>query len=230
MVTWIPGSESVAEAGKVLWRAIGGVALSVAAVTLAAAAPAPPQAATCAACHGVDGLGNASAGYPSLAGLSAAYLEQQLHGFKHGTRENVVMTAIAKGLNGADRKALATYYAGLKLPVKAEPAPLPGGPGAVLALDGAWGRATTGLPSCESCHGPDGVGVGAVFPRLAGQPANYLAAQLKDWQAGSRKNDPLHLMRNVARKLNPAQITAVAAYYAALSPNPPAPPSAKGGK
>lgn len=219
-----------AKAGKTLWLAIGGITVCVAAITMAGAAPAPPQVSTCAACHGADGLGNGGAGYPVLAGLAAPYLEQQLYGFKHGTRENVVMTAIAKELNAGDRKAIAAYYTGLNVPAKPEPAPRPSGPGAALALDGAWGHATTGVPSCDSCHGPAGIGVGAVFPRLAGQPANYLAAQLKDWQAGSRQNDPLHLMRNIATKLSPAQINAVAAYYAALSPNPPALPAAKGGK
>jgi cytochrome c553 len=219
-----------AKAGKAFWLGVGGITVSIAAVTMAGAAPAPPQASTCAACHGVGGLGNDGAGYPALAGLAAPYLEQQLYGFKHGTRENVVMTAIAKGLNAADRKAIGAYYAGLNLPAKPEPEPRPGGSGAALALNGAWGHVTTGVPSCDSCHGPDGVGIGTVFPRLAGQPANYLTAQLKDWQAGSRKNDPLHLMRNIARKLSPAQITAVAAYYAALSPNPPALPGARGGK
>lgn len=218
------------KSGKTLPLAVGGITLSVVAITMAGAAPAPPQASICAACHGADGLGNAGAGYPALAGLAAPYLEQQLYSFKHGTRENVMMTAIAKGLNAGDRKAIAAYYAGLNVPAKPEPKPLPGGTGAALALDGAWGHVTTGVPSCDSCHGPAGIGVDAVFPRLAGQPANYLAAQLEDWQAGSRKNDPLHLMRNVARKLSPAQINAVATYYAALSPNPPALPSAKGGK
>lgn len=187
----------------------------------AVAAPAPSQAATCAACHGADGLGNAGAGFPALAGLPALYLEQQLYSFKHGTRENAVMTGIAKGLKAKDRKVIASYYAALAVPEKPEPSPLPTGPGALLAANGAWGHATTGLPSCNSCHGPYGLGVGNAFPRLAGQPANYIAAQLKDWQSGSRKNDPLHLMRNVAEKLSPEEIRAVAAYYAALSPNPP---------
>ena len=170
-------------------------------------------------------------GFPALAGLPAPYLEQQLYSFKHGTRENVVMTGIAKGLNAEDRKTIASYYASLSVPETPEPSPLPTGSGALLAVNGAWGHVTTGLPSCNSCHGPYGLGVGRVFPRLAGQPANYLTAQLKDWQSGGRKNDPLHLMRNVAEKLSSEEIGAVAAYYAALSPNPTSLPDIpKGGK
>jgi hypothetical protein len=67
MVTWIPGSESVAEAGKVLWRAIGGIAALVAAATVAARAPAPSQAATWRVHYargrfvGLDEIGNCGA-------------------------------------------------------------------------------------------------------------------------------------------------------------------------
>ena len=59
------------------------------------------------------------------------------------------------------------------------------------------------------------------FSRLAGQPAAYLAAQMLDWQEGSRTGDPLSLMCNVATKLTQAQIEAASAYNAALKPNPP---------
>ncbi|MDD2876079.1 MAG: c-type cytochrome [Acidiphilium sp.] len=206
--------------------------LTFAAIVTAAAAP-PPQIASCASCHGAGGLGNASAGFPALAGLPASYTAQQLYAFKHGTRVNAIMTQMAAPLNAAQRNAIAAYYAALPVPVTPEPAPLPTGAGAALAINGDWGHRLTGVPSCDSCHGPEGVGVGAVFPRLAGQPKAYLAAQLVDWQKGSRNDDPLHLMRNVAARLSARQIDAVAAYYAALSANPadlPKPGDAKGGQ
>ena len=85
----------------------------------------------------------------------------------------------------------------------------------------------------NSCHGPQGIGVGTTFPRLAGQPKAYLAAQLVAFQKGSRANDPLHLMRNVASQLSTAQIDAVAAYFASLPANPtslPVPGAAQEGK
>jgi cytochrome c553 len=198
-----------------------------------AAAAAPPQVASCAACHGANGLGNATAGFPGLAGLPAPYIEQQLYSFKHGSRINAIMTGIATSLTSAQRTAIGQYYAALKVPLAPEPNPLPTGPGATLALNGAWNHQLTGLPSCASCHGPYGIGIGAQFPRLAGQPKQYLAAQLTDWQKHSRKNDPLHLMRTVAGKLSNTQIEAVAAYYAALAANPtalPKPGAAKGAK
>lgn len=209
-----------------------GAVVSMTAISAGSAA-VPPQIASCAACHGAAGLGQAGAQYPALAGLSSAYIEQQLYSFKHGTRVNAIMKSMAIPLDAAQRKAIGAYYAGLKVPAKPEPDPLPTGLGADIAMNGDWGNKTTGLPSCDSCHGPYGIGVGAEFPRLAGQPKAYLADQLIAWQKGTRKNDPLHLMTNVASKLSAAQIQAVAGYYASLSANPthlPKPGDAKGGK
>lgn len=188
-----------------------------AAICLAAA---PPQISSCASCHGAEGLGEAAAGFPAIAGLSSNYIERQLYDFKHGTRNNSIMKSMAVPLNTAQRKAIGEYYAGLKVPVKGEPKPLPTGLGAEIAMNGDWGNKTTGLPSCDSCHGPYGIGVGAEFPRLAGQPKAYLVAQLTDWKNGSRKNGPLNLMTNVASKLTAAQIDAVAGFYSSLSANP----------
>lgn len=183
-------------------------------------AAGPPQIATCASCHGTDGMGNAGAGFPALAGLPAPYLEQQLAAFKHGERKNTVMKSMANPLDAAQRAAIGAYYAKLPVPRAPEPATKPNAEGEKLAMNGAWGGKLTGVPSCNSCHGPYGVGVGTAFPRLAGQPKSYIAAQLTDWKNGSRSNDPFHLMRNVARQLSQAEITAVSAYYSSLAPNP----------
>jgi cytochrome c553 len=173
-------------------------------------------AAPCMACHGDDGAGQAAAGNPRLAGLNAAYLQKQLEDFSNGSRVNQMMQASAKALDADERHALALYYSKLPLPsALAKPAtPLPPADsiGAVLATRGDWGR---GVPGCIQCHGPGGVGVGANFPPLAGQPAAYLKAQLKAWQRGSRHNDPLQLMQHVAAALSAKDIEAVANWFAA---------------
>lgn len=216
-----------------LRRSAFAAALAVSAFGGASLAAAPPQVAVCGACHGADGMGNASAGYPALASLPARYIEQQLAAFKDGARKNAIMTPTASTLTDAQRKAIAEYFAALKVPAKPEPERPPGGLGAELAMDGAREGKLSGVPACESCHGPQGIGVGTTFPRLAGQPKAYLAAQLIAWQRGSRDNDPLHLMRNVARQLSAAQIDAVAAYFASLPANPsslPEPGMVQGGK
>jgi len=170
----------------------------------------------CQACHGEHGGGNAVAGYPRLAGLNRAYLLKQLDDFASGKRSNGVMQPNASGLTPAERKAMAAYYSAMPIPAAARQGaahpPADNGPGARLAL---WGRWSRKMPACVRCHGPHGVGVGAHFPPLAGQPATYLVRQLKAWRDGSRHNDPMQLMQHVAAGLSDKDIRAVAAWFAA---------------
>jgi cytochrome c553 len=170
-------------------------------------------AAPCMACHGVDGGGMEATGYPRLAGLDAAYLQRQLDDFANGTRANSVMQPNASALSEDERAALAKYYSAMPLPARfAKPATAPDAKGERLATRGDWSRE---LPGCVQCHAPGGVGVGASFPPLAGQPAAYIEAQLRAWQQGTRHNDPLALMQHVAKQLTPQEIEAVAGWFAA---------------
>ena len=72
------------------------------------------------------------------------------------------------------------------------------------------------MPACFACHGEKGVGVAPSFPALAGQNAAYTAKQLNAWKAGTRTNDPQGLMKAVADKMTPEEITAVTAYFEKL--------------
>lgn len=74
---------------------------------------APPQAATCVACHGQDGIGILPE-YPTLAGQHADYLEQALKDYRKGRRQNAIMNGFAGALTDADIKALAAYYSSQK--------------------------------------------------------------------------------------------------------------------
>lgn len=171
--------------------------------------------APCMACHGADGGGMAAAAYPRLAGLDADYLVKQLRDFRGGTRKNPVMTPMAANLTEDEVSAVAAYYAAMPVPqAAAQPPPADA---AKVAADlvrwGDWsGRA---VPGCSQCHAPDGNGIGSYFPPLAGQHASYIKAQLLAWQAGTRVNDPLGLMKAVADRLTGTEIDALAAYYAA---------------
>ena len=176
----------------------------------AAGAPA------CVTCHGVAGQGQGAAGFPRLAGLNAGYFSAQLRGFQDGTRANPIMGPIAKLLTAADAKALADYYAGLPAIDAAGDAAASSSTiaaGEALATNGDWKH---GVPACSQCHGAAGLGVGAVFPQIAGQSVVYLSNQLQAWKAGTRKNDPMGLMHGIALKLSAADVSAVAAYYARL--------------
>lgn len=165
----------------------------------------------CSGCHGANGAGQLM--FPRLAGLNAAYMAKQLADFSSGTRVNAAMQPIASALSAADRQAMADYYAAM--PVPAAPvatAPAADSLGALLARRGRWSK---GVPACVQCHGPGGVGVGDAFPALAAQPAAYTAAQLHAWQAGTRRNDPIELMRHVAAQLSDSDIQSVADWFAA---------------
>lgn len=76
---------------------------------------APPfdKAATCAACHGQNGIG-ASPVWPTLAGQYESYLVHSLNQYRNGERTNAVMAPMAAPLTDEDVVQLARYYASLK--------------------------------------------------------------------------------------------------------------------
>jgi cytochrome c553 len=78
------------------------------------------------------------------------------------------------------------------------------------------GNMQNGVPACTGCHGPDGAGIPAQFPRIAGQYSDYTLAQLKAFRAGERANDPAKMMRMVAAKLSDREMQALAEYISGL--------------
>jgi cytochrome c553 len=180
-------------------------------------------APACVACHGPALQGMAAMLSPRLAGQGAAYVVAQLDAFASGTRQNATMKPVASALSPAEREALGAYLAGLAPVAQAESAAAPASSavlklGERLATQGDW---SAGLPSCDRCHGPGGVGVGDAFPPLAGQTAAYLASQFDAWKRNTRPPGPLGLMAAIASRMTDADVAAVAAYYATLSPTPP---------
>ena len=69
------------------------------------------------------------------------------------------------------------------------------------------------LVACAACHGPQGAGDPAHpdIPRLAGQPAAYLALQLEYFRSGERKNAEMEFLTS---QLSPEYIKEIAAYFA----------------
>jgi len=191
----------------------------------AAQAPAKPDAAkgqgiasqTCAACHAADGNSPAAAN-PKLAGQFYDYLHKQLVNFKpqagkKAARDNAVMAAMVANLSAADMQNVAAFYASQKLkPAVAKDKEL----AALGQKIYRGGNAATGVPACAGCHGPSGAGMPAQYPRISGQFAEYVEAQLKAFRAGTRANDPNGMMRGVAVRLNDREIQAVAEYVAGL--------------
>jgi cytochrome c553 len=175
-------------------------------------------AQACASCHGFRGEGVQAQNGPRLAGLDAGYIERQLQAFARGGRDSQVMTSEARSLTPGQRRALSRYYAGLPpTTTAAEAASGDESLGRSIASEGNWSEK---VPPCASCHGADGLGVDPVTPPLAGQRADYLERQLMGFRDGDRRDDPLGLMRGVARRLTPREIRVVAAYYSTLPPKP----------
>ncbi len=91
-----------------------GVALALMPPVWAADAEAGKQrSAACVACHGPDGV-SANPKYPNLAGQSTEYLVKQLTAFRSGTRNDPVMTAMAKSLSDVDVQNIAAFYGGMQ--------------------------------------------------------------------------------------------------------------------
>lgn len=171
--------------------------------------------AMCGACHGNDGNSAISAN-PKLAGQHADYLAKQLHDFKStsdSARKNAVMSGMAAALNDEQIRDIAAYFAEQKQSNNASKnkATLEQGQKLYRA-----GDVSKGLAACAACHGPAGAGMPAQYPRLAGQHAEYIEAQLKSFRDGGRVNDPAKMMRMVALKMTDAEIKAVSDYIAGL--------------
>lgn len=171
----------------------------------------------CAACHAVDGNSVAPAN-PKIAGQFPEYLQKQLADFKpkagkKPARESAVMSGMVANLSDADMKSLAAYYSGQKL----KPAAAADKDLAALGQK-LWrgGNASAAVPACAGCHGAAGAGIPGQYPRLAGQYAEYIAAQLNSFREGGRNNDPNGMMRGVALHLTDREIRAVAEYAAGL--------------
>ncbi|MFT3858326.1 MAG: c-type cytochrome [Aquabacterium sp.] len=166
--------------------------------------------AVCAACHTADGSRGLPA-YPILQGQHPEYLVKQLTEFKDGKRKNAIMNGMAATLTPEDMRNVAAFYAAKK------------------AKDGTaknkdlvaigesiyrGGIAKKAVPACAGCHSPNGAGIPAQYPRLAGQNADYTKAQLVAFRQGERTNNAQ--MTSIAANLSDKEIDALADYISGL--------------
>lgn len=168
------------------------------------------KAQMCVACHAVDGSRGAP-GFPILQGQHAQYLVKQLQEFKSGKRANPVMSGMAAPLSDADMVNIAAFYASKKAK-----------PGVATNKDLValgekiyrGGIAAKSVPACSGCHSPNGAGIPAQYPRLAGQHADYTKAQLTAFRQGDRVNSAQ--MTAIASILSDKEIAALADYISGL--------------
>lgn len=167
----------------------------------------------CSSCHGPAGQSVAPQ-FPRLAGQQQLYLVAQLRALKSKTRADPeahdFMWGVAGTLDDSLIRGLAEYYA--KQP------PMHGtikGPAALIEEgEGLFknGIPSKNIPACASCHGENAQG-SSLFPRLAGQRAEYLVRQLNVIQQNLR-NSPI--MHGIVVELSENEMKAVATYLESL--------------
>jgi len=210
------------------WMMAAGLSVLVASVAAGPAAGAPAaeapagvtgnaqsgatKAVVCQACHGANG-NSANGQWPSLAGLGAAYIAEQLQNFKDGKRNNPVMMPLAAPLSAQDMADLGAYFASqVNTGLEADPSYWQAGEQLYRGGDRA-----RGIPACTACHGPTGYGnEPAKFPALRGQHAEYVVKQLTDWAAGTRPPGAGGIMPTIAKRLTPEDMRNLASYVQGL--------------
>lgn len=163
----------------------------------------------CTGCHGSYG-NSLNSTYPSLGGQPAAYLSAQLRNFSSGQRLAPNMGPLAMTLSPDEIDLLAKFYARQSV----------GAHGAVSSDEGlkVQGKQLVQTRGCTACHGAQLMGHEA-YPRLAAQGQDYLLAQLNAFASGERI-EPSGAMQAMAAALSAQERQAIAAYLAALVPQP----------
>jgi cytochrome c553 len=76
--------------------------------------------------------------------------------------------------------------------------------------DATAGQKKAANKGCPACHGDNGISVSPEFPNLAGQQVDYLAAVLKHYKNGKRKNP---IMQAQVANLSDKDILDLAAFF-----------------
>lgn len=182
------------------------------------AAAGEGKAVTCGACHGADG-NSAVPNFPKLAGLGEKYLLKQMKDIRDGRRPVAAMAGQVDNMTDQDLADIAAFYDAKERTSEMADEDLVA-LGRKVYMSGIMERK---VAACSGCHSPSGKGNGpAGFPGLAGQHADYIAAQLKMFRTGyespeGRTNDgDSKIMRTTAFELSDLEIKAVASYASGL--------------
>jgi cytochrome c553 len=84
---------------------------------------------------------------------------------------------------------------------------------AFAAESGSLEAAKVLAQPCQACHGADGNSTAPIYPRLAGQYADYLARALHEYRDGGRVNP---IMAVYVEKLTDQDIRNLANYFSAM--------------
>jgi cytochrome c553 len=177
------------------------------------------KAATCVACHGLNGNSTDPSLGPVIAGQNAAYAREQITRIRDGKRIAPLMQPMVKDLTDQDIADLAAFFS-TQTPAGLEADPSYWEAGQALYRNG---DATRGIPACTACHGPVGRGIPAAgYPALQAQHSVYTLKQLDDYAGEARyakdTNGRLQdtpnavMMRTIAKRLTPEDRRNLASY------------------
>jgi cytochrome c553 len=152
----------------------------------------------CMSCHGTDGK-PIDPTIPTIWGQTEYFLVKQLHDYKSGDRENMVMASFARRLTQAELRPAAAYLSKKTWPARETPA--------------AAAPPPDGIAVCQICHQPGFTG-GLPAPRLAGQSYEYLVEAMRSFADGERINNAD--MAKIMQELSSAKREEIARYIAGL--------------
>lgn len=79
----------------------------------------------------------------------------------------------------------------------------------------AEGEALYNSKGCAACHGPDAnTPIMPVYPKLAGQNAQYAFNQMKDIKSGARNNGQTAVMKGIVAGVSDEDLKAIAEWLA----------------
>lgn len=206
------GVNAIMKRSLILAAALGAALVGSNGQAAGSAEAGAAKAIVCQACHGANG-NSVNPDWPSLAGLGADYIAQQLQSFKEGKRANPVMMPNAMTLSADDMADLAAYFNGLSnTGLEADPSYWKAGEKLYRGGDPA-----RGIPACMACHGPTGRGnEAAKMPALRGQQSVYVSKQLHDYASGQRLTGPNEVMQTISKRLGEDDMRNLAAYVQGL--------------
>ena len=138
----------------------------------------------CGMCHGMEGNSTINT-IPSIAGISEDYFRYAMEAYKNGNRKSDVMKNFADGLSEDDIKQLAKYYAQQTYQT------------ADQAIDENLAQKGKAVHDkyCAKCHDNKGYTDQYSYGILAGQWMPYLRQTIKEYLDGSRKTNPMMMIK-----------------------------------
>jgi cytochrome c553 len=165
----------------------------------------------CSGCHGKDGNSKVLI-YPNLAKQHAQYIEKQLHAFKDNSRTNFAMNQFAGAMTDEEISDIGAYFSDTKAVANVKARRVKSAAPVTEAV--IAGKAKSAV--CAACHGAEGNSLVPMYPNLAGQSADYLTKQLKEFKNGIRKNA---VMAGMVATLSEQDMVEISAYYSTQKEN-----------